>query len=87
MLPTINECDEMMRHQHRIHDLLGRLREMLVSERNAELSRHAQERPFKGVAGEFEIEDPSAAGEDGKSNGSLASDARKRRGVSFCLFH
>ncbi|KAI9886954.1 MAG: hypothetical protein M1823_001246 [Watsoniomyces obsoletus] len=77
MLPSIAECDEMIRHQQRIQDLLGRLREMLVTEQTAVLHRRVQqqERPGKG---DFEMEDPSGTNDE-KAN-VLPADARKRRG-------
>lgn len=81
MLPSIAECDDMIRHQLRIQDVLGRLREMLVSQHDAAVNRHAQERVFKGPA-DFEMEDPSLGLEEVKPNGVMTSEARKRRGVS-----
>ncbi|KAI9792735.1 MAG: hypothetical protein M1816_001834 [Peltula sp. TS41687] len=78
MLPTIAECDEMIRHQHRIQEVLGRLREMLVTQQDAALSRHPQERVFK-THSDFEMEDPGLA-DDNKPNGNANPEGRKRRG-------
>lgn len=82
MLPTLVECDEMIRHQHRIQEVLGRLREMLVTQQDVALNRHPQERIFKPHPN-FEMEEPGLALDEGKPNGALNSEARKRRGVSF----
>lgn len=82
MLPTIAECDEMIRHQHRIQEVLGRLREMLVTQQDAALNRHGQERVFKTTHPDFEMEDPGLALDDNKSSGNMNPEARKRRGVS-----
>ncbi len=82
VLPTIAECDDMIRNQQRIQDLLNRLREMIVTEQHSvAATRHVQERTYKGA--EFEMEEPASSVDDGKPNGILAADARKRRGVRF----
>lgn len=79
MLPSVSEVDEMMRHQQRIQDVLGRLREMVVGQEAALVNQHAQERPFKPTE-EFEIEDPGLNPDEAKSNGTASSE-KKRRGV------
>ncbi|KAI9795988.1 MAG: hypothetical protein M1833_006564 [Piccolia ochrophora] len=78
-LPTLAECDEMIRHEGRIQDLLTRLRELLVSQQHALASQRAQERRFK-ASSDYEMEDSSPYQDDAKNAGLLGSEAKKRRG-------
>ena len=81
-LASIEQCDEMIQHQRRIQDLLGRLREMLVTEHHAVLHRSAHpERSSTSTAADVEMDDPRATPDDPKANGLHPADGRKRRGV------
>ncbi|KAI9812809.1 MAG: hypothetical protein M1832_000325, partial [Thelocarpon impressellum] len=77
-LPSIAECDEMIRHQGRVQDLLVRLREMLVTQQDALASRHGPEHPFKG-SGDYDV-DETGPYDDGKPGITMGPDAKKRRG-------
>ncbi|KAI9802688.1 MAG: hypothetical protein M1825_002710 [Sarcosagium campestre] len=79
VMPTLAECDEMMRHESRIQDLLARLRELLVSQQNALASQRSQDRRYTASA-DYEMEDPNEYPDDTKPSSVLGAESKKRRG-------
>ncbi|KAI9838405.1 MAG: hypothetical protein M1819_005674 [Sarea resinae] len=78
-LPTLAECDEMLKQQTRIHDSLSCIREVLVTQQHALAEQRVQDQGFKGSS-EFDVEDSAMYHDDAKGGGFAGSDAKKRRG-------
>ncbi|KAI9680669.1 MAG: hypothetical protein M1817_004109 [Caeruleum heppii] len=77
-LPSIAECDEMIKHQSRVQDLLQHLREMLVTQASAQ-TQSAHENRYQSTA-DYGAEDSSAYADDNGSTSFLGHEAKKRRG-------
>ncbi|KAI9843494.1 MAG: hypothetical protein M1838_002612 [Thelocarpon superellum] len=77
-LPSVAECDDMIKHQGRVQDLLTRLREMLVTRQNALATQQGSESRYK-ASSDYDG-DEGTSYDDGKADVLLGPDAKKRRG-------
>lgn len=72
--PHLNEIDEMMRQNARVHDSLSRLKEVVLTQQAA-LAERSKEQLLKAAM------EHDAAGDDNKIGGFAGADPKKRRGV------
>ena len=81
-LPTLVECDEMIRQHRRVFDSFARIRDVLVTQQLVLAEQRAHEQGFKGSS-EYD-EDGAGYQDEFKAGGGFAgADAKKRRGVSL----
>ena len=81
-LPTLNECDDIIKQQHKVLDAMARIRDVIINQQHALAEQRTRDEANK---------DPSEYGDDGplgqdKSEGSggfAGADLKKRRGVRF----
>ena len=79
-LPSLAECDEMIRQHHRVFDSFARIRDVLTQQL-ALAEQRAHEQGYKGTS-EYD-EEGAGYQDDFKAGGGFAgADAKKRRGVS-----
>lgn len=80
-LPTLAECEEMIRQHHRVYDSFARIRDVLLTQQLALAEQRAHEQGYKGSS-EYD-EDGAGYQDEFKAGGGFAgADAKKRRGVS-----
>lgn len=82
-MPTIEECDRMLQHNHSVQQNLTNMRDMLLTQQQSIANQTAQSQRFKGPI-DYEADDASMY-EEPKSGGALGTDSKKRRAVSFSL--
>ncbi|MCJ1233503.1 hypothetical protein MMC14_001461 [Varicellaria rhodocarpa] len=78
-LPTLNECDDIIKQQHKVLDAMARIRDVIINQQHALAEQRTRDEANK---------DPSEYGDDGplgqdKSEGSggfAGADLKKRRG-------
>ncbi|KAI9873219.1 MAG: hypothetical protein M1830_000685 [Pleopsidium flavum] len=81
-LPTLLECDEMIRQHGRVYDSFARIREVLLTQQLALAEQRQHDQGYKGSS-EYD-EDGVGYQDELKGGGGFAgADAKKRRGVSY----
>ena len=80
-MPSLIECEEMIRQQSRVLDSMVRIREVIISQQQALAEQRNQDQNYKGSS---EIDDDGISYQDklDGSGGFAGSDPKKRRGVS-----
>ena len=79
-MPSLNDCDELIKQQHKVLDAMTRIRDVIINQQHALAEQRTRDEANK---------DPSEYGEDGalgqdKSEGGggfAGADSKKRRGV------
>ncbi|KAL9097360.1 MAG: hypothetical protein Q9163_006357, partial [Psora crenata] len=80
-LPTLNECDDMIRQQTRVLDSVTRIREVIVKQQQALAEQRSyDQQSYKAAANEMEEETHSYADKLEGGGGFAGADAKKRRG-------
>lgn len=81
-LPSLAECDEMLRQHNRVHESFTRIRDVILTQQLALAEQRAHEQGYKGSS-EYD-EDGAGYQDEFKAGGGFAgADAKKRRGVSI----
>ncbi|MCJ1227826.1 hypothetical protein MMC12_004485 [Toensbergia leucococca] len=78
-MPSLIECEEMIRQQSRVLDSMVRIREVIISQQQALAEQRNQDQNYKGSS---EIDDDGISYQDklDGSGGFAGSDPKKRRG-------
>ncbi|KAL9124363.1 MAG: hypothetical protein Q9217_006302, partial [Psora testacea] len=81
-LPTLNECDDMIRQQTRVLDSVSRIRDVIHKQQQQALAeqRNHDQQNHKTAASEAEEETHSYADKLEGAGGFAGPDAKKRRG-------
>jgi GATA zinc finger len=83
-LPSLQECDDMIKRNERVLTSLARIREFVVAQQHAEQQRSRDEPPVSKHPPEYGDDasiPPDKA--DRTAGGFAGADAKKRRGVSI----
>ncbi|MCJ1351442.1 MAG: hypothetical protein MMC33_001426 [Icmadophila ericetorum] len=78
-LPSLAECDEMMRQQHRVLDSLTRIRDVIVNQQHALAEQRNRDEASK-ASSEFGEEGNTSQEKPEGGGGFAGSDSKKRRG-------
>ncbi|MCJ1374494.1 hypothetical protein MMC20_005726 [Loxospora ochrophaea] len=78
-LPSLTECDEMIRHQHRVLDSMARIREVIITQQHALAEQRTRDQAQKAPS-EFSDEANSYQDKLEGAGGFAGADPKKRRG-------
>ena len=84
-IPSLQECEELLRQQTGVLDAITRIREGIITRQHQALAeQRSQDQAYKGSS---EFGDDGSAYQDklDGSGGFAGADAKKRRGVCDCM--
>ena len=81
-LPTIAECDEMLRRQTRVLEAMNRIRDVVVTQQHAMAEQRSRDEAKKASQAEFSDDINGYPDKSDGSGGFAGADPKKRRGVS-----